>query len=776
MDPIQRKLALIDKQLADGDFHKRIIRTSPLVFVVVGLIVGIILQEALRSLGGDDSRFLWMWVSLLGLCGASAIVLFALQEGASRPEATAYMALVCFACIGAIRMIGFSQLKANDIANFVSSEKGWATERTGSPEERIDGDSPLRENIRNAGPIPASIRGVIVTEPYVERHADWAFARFKPTDPASSFYLKLTEAEAVDGWAKLSGTVRVQIDGPVLDLKAGDYIEAYCLLDRFKPATNPGQFDTATHLARRNVFVAASVKSRDGIRLLNSPPAALFAKARAKIRQTAARALLGDLPSGDAGRGMLRALLLGYRGDIDSDTYRAFRRTGLLHFVSLSGMHFGILVGIVWWLCKTAGLMKPGRAIVCILAIALFLMVVPARAPTVRAAIMGWIFCASFLFRRRPNAVNTLSLAAIVLLLIRPTQLFEAGWQLSFGTVLGILLFEKRINCAIDEAVERFSSELDYRKFWIAARLLSKATTGPLRMFSVGLAAWLGGAGILLYHFGSITPLASVWTVLVFPLVGAILTLGFSKMLLFFLLPTLSEILGVVVTGLSAVLIWVVKLIGHAGSLHILIGHVPLWPVVLYYCFVVLGPFGRFRRPGVRKAVCATMAVIMVVIIGGMKWRRTHASELVLTCLDVSHGQAIFARFPGGGNALFDAGSLQISDVGRRIVAPFLDYKGISRIDAVFLSHNDIDHINGIPEVVESCEVGRIYANEAFFEDAGEWGAAKFLSDNLNQAGLRIEQVSAQVEFGGKGRIKSLWPNEHTVPAEQFTENDKSLV
>lgn len=319
MDPIQRKLDLIDKQLAGGDFHKRLIRTSPLVFVVVGLIVGIVLQEILRRLGGDDSRLVWMWVAMLGLCGASAIVLFALQEGGPRPEVTAYMALVCFVCIGAIRMISFAAPASNDISKLVGSE-----------------------------PNPAMIRGVIVAEPYVERHRDWAFARFKPTDPASSFYLKLIEAKTVDGWAKVSGTVRAQVDGPVLDLKAGDYIEAYCLLERFKAATNPGQFDTAKHLARRNVFVAASVKSRDGIEILESPPAALFAKVRAKIRQTAARALLGDLPSDGSGRGMLQALLLGYRGDIDSDTYLAFRRTGLLHFVSLSGMHFGVLVGIVW--------------------------------------------------------------------------------------------------------------------------------------------------------------------------------------------------------------------------------------------------------------------------------------------------------------------------------------------------------------------------------------------------------------------------------------------
>ncbi|MBN2272406.1 MAG: ComEC family competence protein, partial [Sedimentisphaerales bacterium] len=458
MDPIQRKLELIDRQLAGGDFHKRIITTAPLVFAAVGLILGIILQQAFSGPpgGGDPARFPWGWVLLLAFCSLAAIALFTANKKYSRPLVIAYAALVCFVCLGAIRMISFKHPAPDDIQKLVGSN-----------------------------PKLAQVRGVIITDPYVERHEQWAFARFKPTDPTSSFYLKLSEAETVDGWAKVRGTVRAQVDAPILDLKPGDYIEAYCLLDRFKPATNPGQFDTAAHLARRNIFVAASIKSRDGIELLQSPPAAFFTKVRARIRQTAAQALLGDLPSDDSGRGILQAFLLGYRGDIDSRTYRAFRRTGLLHFVSLSGMHFGILIGIVWWLAKTAGLMKPGRAIICIFAIALFLMVVPARAPTVRAAVMGWVFCASFLFRRRPNAMNTLSLAAIVLLLIRPTQLFEAGWQLSFGTVFGILLFEQRIKHAINDAVERLTSELDYRKSWIAARLVRGAVRGALPMFSV---------------------------------------------------------------------------------------------------------------------------------------------------------------------------------------------------------------------------------------------------------------------------------------------------
>jgi len=125
---------------------------------------------------------------------------------------------------------------------------------------------------------------------------------------------------------------------------------------------------------------------------------------------------------------------------------------------------------------------------------------------------------------------------------------------------------------------------------------------------------------------------------------------------------------------------------------------------------------------------------------------------------------------------MFDAGSLHKSDIGRRIVGPFLDYRGITSIDAIFVSHNDIDHVNGIPEVVEWCEVGRVYANAAFFEDAGQWGAAKFLGDFLSGAGLEIEPVTPGLDIGGRAGVKSIWPSAQPPGAEQLSDNDRSQV
>ncbi|MDD5327302.1 MAG: ComEC/Rec2 family competence protein [Phycisphaerae bacterium] len=745
MDDIRRKLELIDKQLTGGfaDSHKQIISTAPLLFAAVGLIAGITLQNKF-------DLAVWFWLAYIGACAAVTIILYVVYRNKEEqlPSLLAYTALVGFVCLGAIRLTTCYQAEPNDIRNLVADERKLAT-----------------------------IRGVIITEPYIKKNRDWEFARFSHSDPASSFYLKLCEVETVTGWAKASGTVRVQVDEKVLDLKAGNYIQAYCWLDRFKKATNPGQFDIAEYLASKNVFIAASVKSRDGIELLGSnSDKNLFTKIKGEMRESAMQALSGDLSIEERNRGLLEALLLGYRGNIDSSTYLAFQKTGLLHFISLSGLHLGILAGVIWWLCKTAELLKRGRAIICTIAICVFLLIVPPRAPTLRAAIIVFVFCVSFFFRRGPNSLNTLSLAAIILLLIRPTGLFEAGWQLSFACVLGILLFCKRNYFFLHEKITGILSFNEAAKNKPFFQTASKLGVYLLQLFSTGLTAWLGGAGILLYHFYTIIPLASLWTVIVFPVVAGILTFGYLKITLSFLLPSAAIVLGVIVNFLSDLLIWLVKLLAHPDFSQILIGHVPVAIIILYYCFILFAFFVHLRRPMIKKIICTAMILVVIVFLGATKWQRTHRDNLIMTCLDVGHGQAILAQMPGGENILFDAGSMYGSDIGRRIVAPFLAYSGINRIDSIIISHNDVDHINGIPEIAECCEVGGVYANDAFFSQMEQWGTAKFLKESLSKKGLEVQRLGKELNLNSNAKVKIIWPNEQTSVIDEFSDNNKSVV
>ena len=274
--------------------------------------------------------------------------------------------MLCFACLGGIRFVHYQSPQPNDVRNLVESERRLAV-----------------------------IRGVISTKVRIEDRSRWAFSKYLPSDPHSSFYLNLKQVLGATGWADVCGLVYVRVDEPMLDLKAGDYIEAYCWLDRFKKAMNPGQFDFSRYMARRKVFVSASVKSWDGIKILDRQSGTILRKLKTKLQQAAAVALLGAEQADEKDKGLLEALLLGRRANIKPETYIAFQKTGLLHFISLSGLHIGILVAIIWWLCRIAGFSKPQRAICCMLVVAVFALIIPPRAPALRAVIICFIFCTS---------------------------------------------------------------------------------------------------------------------------------------------------------------------------------------------------------------------------------------------------------------------------------------------------------------------------------------------------------------------------------------------
>ncbi len=746
MDEIKRKLIRIETQLHRQSLPERVTGAAPLFFPAVGLMVGIVTQHVLATQMGIThlSAVLVAWSILLALSMISACLRLRRSFVGPSDRVTPWVVLLCFVCLGGIRLTSFQAPSSADVQRLVGDERTLAT-----------------------------IRGRLVTAPRSQPQ-QWCFAQFAFTDPPSSFYLTLDQIETDRGWRPVRGMIRVQVDEPTPALRIGDAIEAYCWLYRFGPPTNPGQFDLATHLRRRNVHVGASVPGKNAIEVRRGTRVGLLTRTQRRLSQAAARALLSDQPHEAPSQGLLEALLLGDRRRIDRSTYEAFQRTGLLHLISLSGMHLGILMGILWWIGKAIGLMKPRRAILCMLATVLFLMIVPARAPTVRAAVIVWAFGCSILLRRRSNPLNALSLAAIVLLLYRPTQLFEAGWQLSFAAVTGILALTAPIE-EILHTMTRGKLRPSDRRGRLVRRLTRRIGASYLRLFSAGLAAWIGGAGILLYHFHAVTPLASVWTVLVFPLVVLILAMGFLKIALFFLLPTLSHLLGVLVTAGADVFIWIVQWLARPGINHILIGHVPGWIVILYYTLVLIVVFTNLRSPLLKRVLCISLALVLVGYVGISKWRANHRSDLILTCLDVGHGQAIVLQPPGSGAVLFDAGSMFRGDVGSRIVLPYLDYAGVRRLDAIVVSHNDIDHINGLPEVAAGRDVEHVYANAAFFDSRDTTGTARRLAHCLSTSGHTIEPIPRSLTVGAV-TIETLWPPVELAESNDLGDNDRSLV
>jgi len=173
--------------------------------------------------------------------------------------------------------------------------------------------------------------------------------------------------------------------------------------------------------------------------------------------------------------------------------------------------------------------------------------------------------------------------------------------------------------------------------------------------------------------------------------------------------------------------------------------------------------------------LCSAMLLTLFVSLGGLKWQRTHRNDLSMTCLDVGHGQAIFVRFPGTANILFDAGSLYGRDIGTRIIVPFLDHEGIGRLDAVVVSHADIDHINGLPEVANLRKIGQVCFDDVSFGKSQDAETIQVLKGHLADRQVRIEPMPATMDIG-PAQVRVLWPIPEVAARTDLGDNDRSLV
>ncbi|MBW8016119.1 MAG: DNA internalization-related competence protein ComEC/Rec2 [Planctomycetes bacterium] len=736
-DPIKRRLDLLDEHFKEREsLMASFLERSPLVFAACGIICGIALANMIANFP--------VWVPLVLLAVNTTVCVFLLKKKLPhrRIGMLAFLTFSSFLFLGSIRLCVFNDPPVSDISNFVTQDRQMAT-----------------------------LRGTVITDIRQEDRGSWKFGAFLPLSPSSSFYLDLEQIKTKTSWADITGKVRVNISATLTGISAGDRVEIYCTLSKFPNASNPGQFEMARYMKRKSVLYGAAIYSPGGVKVMEKGAAALT-KLRYKLKTVANSALFSDTQIESDNAGLLAALLLGTRGQIDTSTYEAFRRTGLSHFISLSGMHMAILASILWWSCRYTGLSKPYRAAICIALIVLYVLTIPPRPPSLRAAIICCFFFFSMIVRRKPNPLNTLSLAAIILLLGQPASLFQAGWQLSFSCVAGIILFYKSIeHYIISKTIDRiaFFSREHEKAGAIFIQSFSIKTIGLL---SAGLSAWIGGSGVMLYHFSTITPLACVWTVTVYGFIMLILPIGYFKILLAAVLPTVSMVLAFALDILSEWLIGVVGFIAEYDFSQIVIGKVPLIVIAAFYLNIVLLRFWHTDRRVLRKAVLYGLAISVAVSLMVIKIAPHRRNTLELTCLDVGHGQAIVAFFPDGSNILFDAGSLSAKNSGASIVVPFLQTKGISKLDAIIASHEDIDHINGIPEVVGRYRSARVYGNSALL------GQVELPTKirHLNNALLEVSSGLKPVEEYPNKYITALWPTEEICNDPAISTNNKSQV
>jgi competence protein ComEC len=499
-------------------------------------------------------------------------------------------------------------------------------------------------------PRVASVEGRLAVEP-----TRWAPDRTR----------LLIDAERADG-ASVSGRIQATVYGVPPSLTEGQRIATRLKLHPATGFRNPGTFDYGAHLARQGIRVVATGRA-ESIATLDdlAPPWTV------RVRRAAVAAIGEALPPGSAA--LLAGLLLGDRTDLPRDVDEAFRLAGVYHVLAVSGFNVAILAAAAWALCRFLRLPRRAGAATAIVIVIGFALVVGPSPSVLRAVLMAVLVLAALLLERDASVTNSLALAALAILAVRPGDLFDPGFQLSFAATLGI----------------------------VVAPLPRGLIVGAL---AVSTAAQLAVLPVTLAHFNQLSTIGVIANLGVVPLAGAATVMGLIAVGLSFL----SETVGAVAfDAVWPVLLALRGIVALAARVPGAVVHLPAPGPIAVTCYVgglallLLPARAASMRSRLAHQGVAVGLLALAVGIAGWPLARSPDGRLRIAVLDVGQGDAVVVEMPNGLTLLVDAGSggpMRL-DAGERVVAPFLWNRGVLRLAGVAVTHDDADHAGGAAAV-----------------------------------------------------------------------------
>lgn len=657
-----------------------------------------------------------------------------------------------------------------------------------APANRLD--RLLAPEIQPGAPLPVvTVLGRVLDAPHLAESHTGVLGRFARAPSAWVFQLHVDALESGDASRDATGILRVSVHAPENQpppISPGARVRVTGQFGLIPPPFNPGEPDRRLLAIQDGVVGRLSVPSESLIETIDAPAGVagpwdrFVAWSRARATAAIGPAPQVDRAHAESGRALLVAMLLGTREPGMDEVDAAFRRIGLVHLVAISGFNLGVLAWAAGLLLRFAGdrgrLESAGIAGV----IALYLLVVPAESPILRAGVSVLAFLATEMLGRRYDRLTLLGWIAVALLLWRPLDLWSLGFQLSFGIVGALLWLAPHVEARLFGVPLRGVVSVGIpigerpglllRGVRAARRLFLKSFKTA---FSASLLAWGVAAPVIIVHTGVLSPWAPLTGLVALPIAIVTLCAGYVVLMVGFAWPAAGTFLAPVAIACADVLARLVMTLDDIPGASIQLPHVSaLWGaaavgVVLYW-------FARGRR---RSPLAWTLAAIVAAWLGAELYSNSRLPASVPFRVDtiaVGDGTCHLVR-SGSDAMLWDCGSshpgMGLLEIPRAVRA-----LGAWHVPAVLVTHPNLDHYLCLPDLVEPLHVRRVYLTKMFLAEAAARprGAPAAFIHELESRGVTIVELhtGSTIQLGAV-RCDILNPDADAA----FTEdNDTSLV
>lgn len=491
----------------------------------------------------------------------------------------------------------------------------------------------------------------------------------------------------------------------------------------FERASNPGQFDSHSYY----LISGISYRLNQAIILEKTMKYSEAGEGIYRLRNFLSNKLSDSLSEKESA--LMRTILLGEKWELDREVKELYQRNGIAHILAISGLHVSMLGMGLYHLLRKCGLPMKLSAAAALLLLILYGAMTGFSVSALRAIFMFSLHMIAIITERTYDMLTALSTAATVLLISQPLFVNHSGFVFSFGCVLGIGV----LTPALTEGKE----VLFQRKYFQGKKnVLIYGIKCGLSALSLGVIS----LPVYLWYYYQFPIWSVLLNLLVIPLMSYLMAAGILLLAVSIVCPSAAFPLVFMIRGIFRIFESACAVSELLPAHLVNFGRPKGWQMVLYLGALLL--IIRLKKKLILpvKWLIISIAVMVLLIRPG--------KELKLTFLDVGQGDGIYIETIDGERFLIDGGSSTVSGVGKYRLIPFLQFQGTCRLDAVFVTHPDADHCNGIKEILEFGADSGVSVDCLILPDIDEKGK----SDEYKSLVKTAEQNSVSVIYISRGQ------------------------
>ncbi|MFI3230535.1 MAG: DNA internalization-related competence protein ComEC/Rec2 [bacterium] len=459
-------------------------------------------------------------------------------------------------------------------------------------------------------------------------------------------------------------------------IKVGDYISLKGSLDFAGIQKNPNAYDEELVFVVNNIYCkmyANRFEILENNGFLNN-----FLSYTALIRQNIFDIYDQILPPTESS--ILKAMLIGDKQFLEDDTTSLYQEAGIYHILAISGLHIGCLAGILTKILERFH--KVYGKLLVILILIFYCVIAGGSISTVRATLMYTMAILGNVFFKNDDFLSCICISGVILLVINPFYLFDIGFLYSFVAVICIAMVGSRI-----------AKVYELNKF-IATLLVSFFVCISLKPITA-------------YYFYNLQLYDMFLNIIILPFMSLVVFIGFVATIIGAFNIYLAEFFIGTVYYILKLFTYLATFVTNLKFNSIVVGRPSFLFMFSFYLVLVLIAFAFYDKYKVKKRL-KYINIGLLVFVVSMIICVMPKKSLTITVLDIGQGDSIVGSCSAG-DFLIDGGGERYSNTGDYIVLPYLRSQGINKLEFVFISHEDTDHIKGILEIIGDIEIEYIF-------------------------------------------------------------------